>query len=111
MKIAYIEWEDAKEIDGRLSLGAAGKERPFIMKTAGVLIREDEEAVTIAQDWYEWTDGEGEEHTTVREVEVIPRGMVRRLEIKEIVSCGEASAEHQVLYTNTSMPIQRTYAD
>ena len=85
MKIAYIEWKDSLVVSGGMSEGAAIKEEPTLMKTAGMLIREDEEVVSVAKDIYEWTDGEGEKHTTARELEVIPRIMVRRLEIIEVL--------------------------
>lgn len=84
MKIAYVEWEDASGVRGTMSLAAALKEGPSLMRTGGMLIREDTEVVVVAQDRYEWTDAEGEMHETARELEVIPRGMVRRLEIMEV---------------------------
>lgn len=85
IKIAYIEWEDTSGVQGSMSLSAAQKEGPLIMRTSGILVREDEEAVSVAQDTWDWIGGEGEPHTTMRELEVIPRGMVRRLEIIDVV--------------------------
>ena len=87
-KIAYIEWEDTSGVKGSMSLSAAQKEGPLIVRTSGILVREDDDAVSIAQDTWDWTGGEGEPHTTMRELEVIPRGMVRRLEILEILPNG-----------------------
>ena len=87
-KIAYIEWEDTSGVRGSLSLSAAQREGTLIVRTSGILVREDEEAVSVAQDTWVWTDLEGETHTTMRDLEVIPRGMVRRLEILEILPDG-----------------------
>ena len=87
-KIAYIEWEDCLVVGGRMSLTSALKEKPLLMRTSGILVREDEGVVSVAQDHYDWTDSEGEVHTTMRELAVIPRGMVRRLEILEILPDG-----------------------
>lgn len=83
MKIAYIEWEDARGIGGRINKPQAEKEGLLLVKTAGILVREDAEVIAVCQDYWTYEDGDGTKPEEVRELEIIPRVMVRRLEIVE----------------------------
>ena len=84
MKIAYIEWLDARGERGPLSRKDAEEEGSLIVTSAGILVREDAEVVTIAMDYWSWPDRDGTIPETVREIEVIPRVLVRRLAIIEV---------------------------
>ena len=84
MEIAYVEWLDARGLSGRMSRKDAEELEPLFVFSAGILVREDSETVTIAQDYWRYVDTDGTMPETVREVEVIPRMLVRKLEIVEI---------------------------
>ena len=88
MKIAYVEWVDARGVTGRISRKDAEEEGCLVVKSAGILVREDTEVVTIALDYWSYEDRDGTIPETMRDVEVIPRVLVHRLEIIEVDSLG-----------------------
>ena len=84
MKIAYVEWLDARGMRGPVSRKEAEAQGALVVSSAGLFIREDAEVVTIAQDYWSHPDPDGTVPETVREIEIIPRVLVQRLEIVEI---------------------------
>ncbi len=84
MKLVYVEWLDARGMRGPISRKEAEAEDPLPVMSAGILVREDAEVVIIAQDYWSFPDRDGTTPESVRELEVIPRVLVRRLEIIEV---------------------------
>ena len=81
MKVVYIEWFDAKQIDGTQSRRAANLEGLLFMHTSGMLAGEDDAVVRLAKDYWTFEDGDGTVRETFRDVEVIPKsGIQRRLD-------------------------------
>ena len=81
MKVVYLEWLDARGIGGRVARKAAEKEGLLFVRTAGLLVGEDEEVVRVAQDYWRYEDDDGTVPETYRELEVIPKsGIKRRME-------------------------------
>ena len=81
MKVVYLEWLDARGIGGRVARKAAEKEGLLLVRTAGLLVGEDEEVVRVAQDHWKYEDDDGMVPETYRELEVIPKsGIKRRME-------------------------------
>ena len=88
MKIAYVKWLDSNGLSGRMSPKAAGELGPLPVESAGILVRDDGECVTLAQDYWRWTDSDGTVPETFRTIMVIPRVLVQRLEIIEVSAPG-----------------------
>ena len=65
--VVYVEWTDACKEDGG-PLRIMKLRGPVSMHSAGIFVSEDDEVLTIAQDWLWW---EGE--ISVRNVLVIPK--------------------------------------
>ena len=89
MKIAYVKWLDSNGLSGRMSPKAAGELGPLPVESAGILVRDDGECVTLAQDYWMWRDSDGTVPETFRTILVIPRVLVQRLEIIEIPAPGD----------------------
>ena len=84
MKMAYVKWLDSNGLSGRMSPKVAEELGPLPVESAGILVRDDGECVTLAQDYWRWTDSDGTEPETFRTILVIPRVLVQRLEIIEV---------------------------
>lgn len=84
IQIAYIEWLDARGLAGRMNKKMAQTEPLLLVRSAGLLVNQDEEVVRISQDYWTWEDEDGTQPETYRELEVIPRAMVRRIEILRV---------------------------
>ena len=81
MKVIYIEWLDARGIQGRLSKKEANSNGLMLVHTAGILVGEDEEVVRVAQDYWTYEDGDGTMPEVYRDLEVIAKiGIQRRVE-------------------------------
>ena len=83
MKIAYIEWMDARRQSGQLSGKAAREQKGLVVTTAGILVGEGEEYIREGQDWWSWEDDDGTAPETFREVKAIPKVLVVRMVIFE----------------------------
>lgn len=86
MEVVCVHWWDAKGVYGRLSLTEAASEGLTDMISAGVLIKEDSEVITLVQDYWTFNDRDGTTPEAVRELEVIPQVLVtgiERWQIKE----------------------------
>ena len=57
MEIRYVEWVDSMGSSGWQPLPDVGKTRPMTVKTAGFVVSEDEDHVTIIQSFDERRDG------------------------------------------------------
>ena len=80
MKVVYIEWLDARGIGGRVSRKKAEEEGLLLVRTAGLLVGEDEKVVRVAQDYWRYEDEDGTEPETYRELEIIPKNGIQRRE-------------------------------
>ena len=81
MKVVYVEWLDAKGINGRLSRKAANLEGLQFMYSSGIWVGEDDAVVRIAQDHWVNENDDGTTTETFRDVGVIPKsGVQRRVE-------------------------------
>lgn len=78
MNIVYLEWLDARGIAGRVTSREAKAEGLLLVHTAGILINENEEVVRVSQDYWKYSDGDGTEPESYREVEIIARGSIQR---------------------------------
>ena len=79
IKIAYIKWVDAHGGDGQYGLSFAQGRQIDEMESAGILISDDDEQITIAQDWFELKGRE----TQVRNYESIPKTNIKSFRIWE----------------------------
>lgn len=79
MKLVYVEWLDASGLRGPFSMHQATQKQPLLMRSAGILVRTDEQMVTFAMD--SWTDDhdDGTKPQIVREIVSIPRVLVQRM--------------------------------
>ena len=96
MKIVYVKWLDSNGLSGRMSPKAAEELRPLPVESAGILVRDDGECVTLAQDYWRWTDSDGTVPETFRTIMVIPRVLVQRLEIIEVPAPGDLGGSHEI---------------
>jgi hypothetical protein len=82
MKVMYIEWLDARGLEGRVNRKEAEEAGLLLVKTAGLLIGEDEEVVRVSMDYWSYADAsDGHTYDTYREIEVIPKsGIQKRME-------------------------------
>ena len=103
VQIAYIEWLDARGLAGRMNKKMAQTEPLLLVRSAGLLVNQDEEVVRISQDYWTWEDEDGTQPETYRELEVIPRAMVRRI---EIIQVGRSPEEIMDEATAIPEPIQ-----
>lgn len=79
-KVIYLEWIDAHGGGGQRSRKEAEGSRLDYMASAGLLIKETEEAVTLAQDGFK---GNREEEQ-IREYEVIPKVNIKYMKVFDI---------------------------
>ena len=99
IQVAYIEWLDATGISGRISKKNAHKEGLLLLQTAGFLVSQDEEVIRISQDYWVSEAEDGTKPETYRELEVIPKAMVRRYREFEVTDAEtEAVLTHDGLY-------------
>ena len=83
MKIAYVQWWDARGLNGPKPISQVNKMNGLLMDTAGILVGEDRQSIRIAQDIYLYDDEDG---PIARDVEIIPQKYViskRIIEIEE----------------------------
>ena len=83
-KVVYLEWLDARGISGRMARKAAEETGLLLLRTAGLLVGEDETVVRVAQDYWTYEDEDGTEPETYRELEVIPKSGIQRREEWEV---------------------------
>ena len=80
MKVVYIEWLDARGIGGRMARKAAEEMGLLLLRTAGLLVGEDEKVVRVAQDYWKYEDEDGTAPETYRELEIIPKNGIKKRE-------------------------------
>ena len=78
MKLAYIEWYDARELAGDAT-GKEAKEAGLVfMCTGGLLISEDGEVVRLAADYWTWEGEDGTKRERYRDITVLPVNAIKR---------------------------------
>ena len=80
MKIAYVQWLDARGIE-RLPVSRARNMSGLITETAGILLDMDKHTIRLAQDIYTIDNEDG---PIARDIEIIPRKYVITKRIIEI---------------------------
>ena len=93
IQIAYIEWLDAAGVSGRINKKTAHKEGLLLIQTAGILVSQDEEVIRISQDYWASEVEDGTKPETYRELEIIPRVAVKRMEVMEVTNVEPIRAE------------------
>ena len=81
MKVAYVQWLDARGVGRGLPVSQAQKINGLLTNSAGVLIGMDKHAIRLAQDVYTIDPEEG---PIAREIEIIPQKYVITKQIIEI---------------------------
>lgn len=77
MKLVYLEWVDARGIGGQMSRKVGQRHNGLLVRTAGILLGEDEEVVRLAQDYWKYEDEDGTEPEVFRDLEIIPKVLVQ----------------------------------
>lgn len=93
MRLVYIEWVDASSTRGPLSRKEGEEYEPLLVSTGGIMVNEDGEVVRVAQDYWARPDADGTVPETFRDISVIPKVLVKRMEVIEIESSARAD-EH-----------------
>ena len=81
MQLVYVEWVDAWGTRGPLSRKEAEEYGALLVTTGGILVNEDEEVVRVAQDYWSRADADGTVPETFRDISVIPKVLVKKMEI------------------------------
>lgn len=79
MKIIYVEWEDAHGGSGQWSRSHAEESHCDHMASAGILIKETETFIVLAQDAFRYN----EQPEQVRAYEVIPKVNITKTRVWE----------------------------
>ena len=83
VKVAYVCWDDASGISGPLSVEEAARQVPIPVRSAGILVGEDEDCVRLAQDYYT-RPMDGMVEVRVRDLAVIPRKFITKMKTWEV---------------------------
>ena len=75
VKIAYVKWIDASGSNSVWEVQGIARLKPSTNESAGVLLLEDENRITIAQDVWDNSDGT----KMARDVETIPRNYIVKM--------------------------------
>ena len=70
--IVEITWEDAWADTARFTPDEVAREKPYVGRSAGFLIRDDRQGMAIGRDIF---------GTRYRDVQFIPRAMIRGVEV------------------------------
>ena len=80
MKIGVVHWRDAMTNRGQIQRYIAEAMNPMPMVTVGVLVKEDDNVIILAQDYIE---DEDDGTVDFRAVSLIPKVNVTKIEILE----------------------------
>ena len=78
MKIVEVEWIDAHSSMDALTISELEKQKPFITKSCGYLIKEDEEKVVLGFMLFGFNVMD---EPILKHYQVIPKGMVKKIRV------------------------------
>jgi len=78
MKVVYVEWVDAQHTQGVLSRQEAETEALLLVRSAGLLVGEDEGTLRLAEDYWSHVESDGTVPETYRHVTTIPKILIKR---------------------------------